>query len=156
MDIVFMSASLAIVLVFWGALIAWRWRATYQFSKQLFIARRRTGEIMAHVNEVEFVAAYVRSEGPRAATYTFVCALFAAILVPTGMVAFSVAWQICWQLTGELEVFRRGTMVHVFAMVLVGMAVMILVSMIGMRRYHSKVPVKINKAIKDLNSKEAT
>lgn len=154
MDIVFMAASLAIALVFWGALLAWRWRATYQFSKQLFIARRRTGEIMAHVDEAAFVAAYVRSEGPRAATYTFICAVVAAILVPVGMVAFSVAWQICWQLTGELEVFRRGTMIHVFAMVLVGMVVMILVSMIGMRRYHSKVPIKINKAIKDLNSKE--
>lgn len=151
MDIVFASISLATVLLVWGALIVWRWHSTYQFSKQVFAVRQESGEVKAHVKEIDFVEAYMRSEGPRAATYIFVCAVSSAILVPIGMIAFSVVWQICWELTGAKEVFRRGTMVHVFAMMLAGMATMILISMFGMRRFHSNVPVRLDKAIRVLN-----
>lgn len=151
MDIVFASVLLASVLLFWGAVIAWRWHSTFQFSKQVFVARRRSGEVKAHVNETDFVEAYMRSEGPRAATYIFVCAVSSAILVPLGMISFSVAWQMCWELTGANEVFQRGTMVHIFAMMLAGMATMILISMFGMRHFHSNVPVRLSKAIKGLN-----
>lgn len=151
MNIVLASISLAIILLIWGALIAWQWYSVYRFSRKVFIARRKTGEILAHVEEGKFVKAYVQSEGPRATTYLFACAVLATIFVPAGMTAFSFSWQFFWQLTSEPEVFRRGTMIHVFAMVLAGMAVMILVVVLGMRRYHSNVPVKINKLIDTLN-----
>lgn len=153
MNILITSGLLAIGLLVWGAIIVWRWHSTYTLSKQVYVTRQKEGDLLPEVREEEFIAAFMHSEGPRAVTYIYVCALLSTFLVPIGMMVFSYLWQLIWEFTGEPEVFRRGTMVHIFAMVLAGMVAMILILLIGMRRFHGMTSVNLNKAIRLLNER---
>lgn len=142
---------IALGLAAWGGHIAWRWRDAKAFAGRVYALKQEEGELAPSIDEGTFTDAYIAAEGPRAATYTFVCAVATLVLVPIVMAAFSSLWHQVWIASGSWEPVRRGTMIHVFALFLVAMAVMIGVLGIAMRRYHLIAPPTLKQAIRTLN-----
>lgn len=138
----------------WGALLAWRWKSARNFAPQVYAAKRKQGELDAHVGEAEFVEAYMRAEAPRAPLYFFSAALASAILIPPMMGVFSWVWHQIWLVTGQYEPVATGRMVHTFALFVLSMLVMIGLLALSMRRYYLTAPPDLKKAIKQLNEKD--
>ena len=102
-------------LVAWGGHLAWRWKQTRDFAPEVLAVRKAAGEVPEDVTDVEFTDLYLRSEGPRAATYFFVCAAIVFVLLAPFVAGFNQVWRIFWRLSGQSPVFETGTLIHTFS-----------------------------------------
>lgn len=142
---------LAGILLVWGGHLAWRWKQARDFAPNVLAARQADGDVPADVTAVEFTPLYLRSEGPRAATYFYLCALTVSVLIAPVAGLGNAIWVALWRATGRNLVFETGTLIHTFTMFLIMMGFMILVLAIAMRRYHTKMPPPLKHIIRDLN-----
>jgi hypothetical protein len=138
-------------LVAWGAHLAWRWKQTRDFAPEVLAVRKAAGEVPENVSEVEFTDLYLRSEGPRAATYFFVCAAIVFTLLGPFVAGFNQVWRIIWRLSGQSPVFETGTLIHTFSIFVAFMLVSICRLAIAMRRYYALMPPTFKHVIRDLN-----
>jgi hypothetical protein len=141
---------LVIAVLGWGAHIAWRWKEAKAFAPQLLKARQEAGELPTSVSEAEFTELYLRSEGPRAASYQFVCGAFLTFALAPIAMLFNAVWEAFWILTGRSPVFETGTLVHTFMFFLFLMGLMIGLLAIAMHRYHTLAPPNLNQVIRNL------
>jgi hypothetical protein len=142
---------LFVALLAWGAHLAWRWKTTRDFAPEVLAARKETGEIPADIGDAEFTDLYLRSEGPRSATYFFACATIVSILVAPFVAAFNMVWLALWRASGSSPVFETGTMIHTFSVFLAIMGFMILLLAAAMRRYYALMPPNLKQVMRDLN-----
>ena len=101
-------------LVAWGGHLAWRWKQARDFAPEVLAVRKAAGEVPDDVSDVEFTDLYLRSEGPRAATYFFVCAAIVFGLLAPFVAGFNQLWRLFWRLSGQSPVFETGTLIHTF------------------------------------------
>ena len=139
---------LFVALFAWGGHLAWRWKATRDFAPEVLAARKETGEIPA---DAEFTDLYLRSEGPRSATYFFACATIVSVLVAPFVAAFNMVWTALWRASGASPVFETGTLIHTFSVFLAIMGFMILLLAVAMRRYYALMPPNLKQVLRDLN-----
>ena len=141
----------AVAIAIWGAHLYWRWRQTRLFAPQVLATRKAEGEIPEHVTEEEFTDLYVRSEGPRAATYIFVCAAFMGVFIGPLVSMINAVWRALWRMQGSSPVFEVGTLIHTFSVFLILMGLTILLLSIAMRRYYAVMPPNFKQVMRDLN-----
>lgn len=134
----------------WGAQLAWRWKKTRDFAPQLLALRQQSGELPLSVNEREFTDLYVRAEGPRAATYIYVCAALLTLGLAPLIAVFNMIWDTFWQLSGTSPVFERGTLIHTFSIFLAFMGVTVLLLAAALRRYYTLTPPNLRQVIRNL------
>ena len=142
---------LFVALLVWGGHLAWRWKTTRDFAPEVLAARKESGEIPADVGEAEFTDLYLRSEGPRAATYFFACATTVSVMIAPFVAAFNMVWRGFWQASGTSPVFETGTLIHTFSVFLAIMGFMILLLAAAMRRYYALMPPNLKQVVRDLN-----
>ena len=147
---IFYFAAL-VALFAWGAHLGWRWKSTRDFAPEVLAAKQAAGELPGNVQDAEFTDLYVRSEGPRAATYFFVCAAVVFLLLPSFVAGFNQVWIMLWKLSGRNPVFETGTLIHSFSVFLAFMFVSIGLLAIAMRRYYALMPPTLKQVIRDLN-----
>jgi hypothetical protein len=138
-------------LLAWGGHLAWRWKQARDFAPEVLEVRKVAGEIPDDVTDVEFTDLYLRSEGPRAATYFFVCAVIVFGLLGPFVAGFNQLWRLFWRLSGQSPVFETGTLIHTFSVFLAFMLVTIALLAIAMRRYYALMPPTFKQVIRDLN-----
>lgn len=141
---------IVIAVLAWGAHLAWRWNQTRAFAPQLLALRQQSGELPAGIDEKEFTDLYLRAEGPRAATYIYVCALALTLGLAPLIAVFNLIWDAIWNLTGTLPVFERGTLIHTFSIFLAFMGVTVLLLAAALRRYYSLMPPNLRQVIRNL------
>lgn len=134
-----------------GRSSAWRWKQARDFAPEVLAVRKASGEIPEDVAEVEFTDLYLRSEGPRAATYFFACAVIVFGLLGPFVAGFNQLWLTFWRLSGQSPVFETGTLIHTFSVFLAFMLVTIGLLAIAMRRYYALMPPTFKQVIRDLN-----
>ncbi|KDA03397.1 hypothetical protein [Hyphomonas oceanitis] len=142
---------LFVALLAWGLHLAWRWKSARDFAPEVLAARKEAGEIPADVTDAEFTDLYLRSEGPRSATYFFVCATIVSVLIAPFVAAFNMVWGLLWQASGGSPVFETGTLIHTFSVFLGIMAFMIVLLAVAMRRYYALMPPNLKQVVRDLN-----
>ena len=138
-------------LLAWGGHLAWRWKQARDFAPEVLTAKQSAGEIPDDVDVAEFTDLYLRSEGPRGATYVFVCAAAAALLLAPFVGVFNGVWRTVWTLSGENPVFAIGTLIHSFSVFLAFMFAAIGLLALAMHRYYSLMPPSLRQMIRDLN-----
>ncbi|MDX1293063.1 MAG: hypothetical protein R3265_09645 [Hyphomonas sp.] len=138
-------------LVAWGGHLAWRWKQTRDFAPEVLAVRKAAGEVPDSVTEKQFTDLYLRSEGPRAATYFFVCAMIVFVLLAPFVAGFNQVWRMIWRLSGQSPVFETGTLIHTFSVFVAFMLVTIGLLAIAMRRYYALMPPTFKQVIRDLN-----
>lgn len=138
-------------LVAWGGHLAWRWKQTRDFAPEVLAVRKAAGEVPDSVTEKQFTDLYLRSEGPRAATYFFVCAMIVFVLLAPFVASFNQVWRMIWRLSGQSPVFETGTLIHTFSVFVAFMLVTIGLLAIAMRRYYALMPPTFKQVIRDLN-----
>jgi len=143
-------AVLVIAVLGWGAHIAWRWKEAKDFAPQLLKARQESGELPASVSEAEFTDLYLRAEGPRAATYTFVCAAIMTFSLAPLSLIFNTVWEALWRLTDRSPVFELGTLIHTFMFFLFFMGLTVSLLAVAMHRYHTLTPPNLKQVIRTL------
>ena len=141
---------LVLVVIAWGAHLAWRWKEARDFAPTLLAVRQESGELPASIEPGEFTDLYLRAEGPRAATYIYVCALFmTATLAPLSSL-FNTLWVALWRMTGGSPVFEQGTLIHTFSFFLTFMGLAVLILAIALRRYYALMPLNLRQVIRNL------
>lgn len=143
-------AALA-ALIAWGVHLGWRWKKAKDFAPQVLAAKKAAGELPEDIGEAEFTDLYLRSEGPRAATYFFVCAALVILLLAPFVAGFNQVWRMFWQMSGRNPVFETGTLIHSFSVFVAFMFVSIGLMTIAMRRYYVLMPPSLKQVIRDLN-----
>lgn len=138
-------------LVAWGAHLAWRWKQTRDFAPEVLAVRKAAGEVPEDVSDAEFTDLYLRSEGPRAATYFFICAATVFVLLAPFVAGFNQVWRMIWRLSGQSPVFETGTLIHTFSVFIAFMLASIGLLAIAMRRYYALMPPSFKHVIRDLN-----
>ena len=138
-------------LIVWGAALAWRWKTVKDFSSEVLAAKKRDGDLPDSVGESEFTDLYLRSEGPRAQTYIFVCAALLFFLLGPFVAGFNALWNTVWLMSGKSPVFETGTLIHTFMVFLAFMAVTIALLAAAMHRYYALMPPNLKQVIRDLN-----
>ena len=141
---------LAAVLA-WGAVLGWKWKQVREFSSDVLAVKKLDGELPDTVSADMFRDLYVRSEGPRAQTYFFVCAALLFFLLGPFIAAFNSIWKMFWMMSGESPVFETGTLVHTFMVFLAFMGATILLLAAALRRYHALTPPNLRQVVRDLN-----
>lgn len=141
---------LVVALLAWGTHLAWRWKQTRDFAPSVLSARQADGDIPGDVTDTEFTDLYLRSEGPRAATYFYICAVITALMIAPVTTAANAIWVSIWKLTGENPVFETGTLIHTFSMFLMIMGFMIVLLAVAMRRYYALMPPTLKHVMRDL------
>ena len=142
---------LACILLVWGGHLAWRWKQTRDFAPNVLAARQADGDVPADVTAVEFPPLYLLSEGPRAATYFYLCALFVSVLIAPVASFGNAVWVTLWRATGRNLVFETGTLIHTFSVFLAIMGFIILLLAVAMRRYYALMPPNLKQVLRDLN-----
>lgn len=150
----FIYASLCVSLLAWGGFVVWRWKEARDFAGEFLALRKSSAEIPDDVSEVEFTPLYLASEGPRAQTYLFICALFVTVALPLVATTFNIVWNVLWNAMGRSLVFEVGTLIHTFCMFLGFMGVIVGVLALSMRRYYSKMPPNLKHVLRDLNGEQ--
>ena len=140
-----------VALCAWGGHLAWRWKQARDFAPEVLAAKQTAGEIPKDVTEEEFTDLYLRSEGPRGATYVFACAAAAALLLAPFVGVFNGIWRTFWTMMGENPVFETGTLIHSFSVFLAFMFSVIGLLALAMHRYYSLMPPSLRQVIRDLN-----
>lgn len=135
----------------WGALLFWQWRQTRALASEVFEAKKEQGEIARHVNEADFVDAFMAAETPRRGLYFFLSALICAVAIPPAMALFSQLWYEVWTLTGRFEPVANGTLIYTFATFVFCMGLMVGVLYTAMRRFYAFQPPDLKDAISTLN-----
>lgn len=147
---IFFLIALA-ALIAWGVHLGWRWKQASEFSAEVLAARKAAGELPESVQEAEFRDLYLRSEGPRAATYFFICAVIVFALLAPFVAAFNEVWRMFWQMSGQSPVFETGTLIHTFSVFVAFMLVTIGLLSVAMRRYYALMPPTFKQVLRDLN-----
>ena len=132
-------------------MLGWKWKQVREFSSDVLAVKKRDGELPDSVSEDMFRDLYVRSEGPRAQTYFFVCAALLFFLLGPFIAAFNSIWKMFWMMSGESPVFETGTLVHTFMVFLAFMGATILLLAAALRRYHALTPPNLRQVVRDLN-----
>ena len=145
---------LVIGLIAWGGHLAWRWKQAYDFAPEVLAARQAAGEIPDDVTDAEFTDLYLRSEGPRGATYVFACAAMVTLLLAPFVSAFNEVWKMFWMMSGRSPVFETGTLIHSFSVFLAFMFAVIGLLAFAMHRYYNLMPPSLRQVIRDLNGEE--
>ncbi len=140
-----------LALVGWGLHLGWRWKHARDFAPEVLAAKQAAGELPEGVEAAEFTDLYLRSEGPRAATYFFVCAAIVLLLLAPFVAAFNEVWKMFWMMSGRSPVFETGTLIHSFSVFLAFMFVTIGLLAIAMRRYYALMPPSLKQVVRDLN-----
>ncbi|MEO0982484.1 MAG: hypothetical protein AAFX03_07510 [Pseudomonadota bacterium] len=135
----------------WGAFVAWRWRDTFALTEEVYAAKLEQGELKSTVRADDFKDAFVRSTGPRFATYIFAAGALCALLVPATIGAFNFVWDQIWYLTGEDPVFAQGLLLHSVLLIFVYGALFFAVCALAMLRYHRNAPPSLRAEIRRLN-----
>ena len=143
------------VLIAWGIHLGWRWKKARDFAPEVLAARKAAGELPEAVSAEEFTDLYLRSEGPRAATYFFACATIVFVLLAPFVSVFNRIWYMIWQMSGRNPVFETGTLIHSFSIFLAFMIVTIGFLAVAMRRYYALMPPTLKQVIRDLNGGHA-
>ncbi len=143
-------AVLVIAVLGWGAHVAWRWKEARAFAPELLKARKEAGELPASVTDAEFTDLYLRAEGPRAATYTVVCAAIMTFALAPMSLIFNTVWEAFWRLSNRSPVFEVGTLVHTFMFFLFFLAVTVGLLAVAMHRYHTLAPPNLKQVIRTL------
>ncbi|KCZ46258.1 hypothetical protein [Hyphomonas pacifica] len=138
-------------LVAWGLHLGWRWKQTRDFAPEVLATKQAEGELPADVSVADFTDLYVRSEGPRAATYFFVCGAFMLVFLAPFVSLFNELWRLIWRLSGQNPVFETGTLIHSFSIFLAFMLVAIALLAAAMHRYYAVMPPTLKQVIRDLN-----
>ena len=138
-------------LLVWGAALAWRWKTVKDFAPVVLAAKKRDHELPDSVAEAEFSDLYLRSEGPRAQTYIFICAGALFFLLGPFVAAFNSVWNMFWMMSGKSPVFETGTLVHTFMVFLAFMGTAIALLAAAMHRYYALMPPNLKQVIRDLN-----
>lgn len=140
-----------LALVGWGLHLGWRWKRARDFAPEVLVAKQEAGELPTGVSPEQFTDLYLRSEGPRAATYFFVCAATVFLLLAPFVAAFNEVWKVFWMMSGRSPVFETGTLIHSFSVFLGFMFVTIGLLAIAMRRYYALMPPSLKQVMRDLN-----
>lgn len=143
--------AMLLALVAWGGHIAWRWKRARDFAPEVLAAKQAAGELPADVDPQVFTDLYLRSEGPRAATYFFVCAAIAILSLAPFVAAFNEVWKMFWMMSGRSPVFETGTLIHSFSVFLAFMFATIGLLAVAMRRYYALMPPSLKQVVRDLN-----
>ncbi len=138
-------------LLVWGGALAWRWKSVRDFSVEVLAAKKKGHELPEDVTEVEFTDLYLRSEGPRAQTYVYVCAAIMFFLLGPFVAGFNAIWNMFWQMSGKSPVFETGTLIHTFMVFLAFMGATVALLAVAMRRYYALMPPTLKQVIRDLN-----
>ena len=138
-------------LLVWGGALAWRWKSVRDFSADVLEAKKKAHELPDDVTEVEFTDLYLRSEGPRAQTYVYVCAAIMFFLLGPFVAGFNAIWNMFWQMSGKSPVFETGTLIHTFMVFLAFMGTTVALLAVAMRRYYALMPPTLKQVIRDLN-----
>jgi hypothetical protein len=141
---------LFLILLGWGLHLAWRWKEARDFSVDLLAAKQTDGSLPKDVEAAEFTDLYLRSEGPRAATYIYTCAVLVAVLIAPFTTLMNTIWLAVWRATGNNPVFGTGTMIHTFSMFLFIMGLMVGLLAVAMRRYYALAPPTLKQVERDL------
>jgi len=138
-------------LLVWGGVLAWRWTEAKAFSVDVLAAKKRDKELPETVTEAEFTDLYLRSEGPRAQTYFFICAAIMFFLLGPFVAGFNAVWNMIWVMSGQSPVFETGTLIHTFMVFLAFMGATIALLALAMRRYYALMPPNFKQVMRDLN-----
>jgi len=138
-------------LLVWGGALAWRWKSVRDFSTEVLAAKKKARELPDDVTEEEFTDLYLRSEGPRAQTYVYVCAAIMFFLLGPFVAGFNAIWNMFWQMSGKSPVFETGTLIHTFMVFLAFMGATVVLLAVAMRRYYVLMPPTLKQVMRDLN-----
>ena len=133
-----------------AGMLVWRWKAVRDFAPTVLEAKKRDGELPDSISEDLFSDLYVRSEGPRAQTYIFICAALIGFLLGPFVAGFNAVWNMFWLMSGRSPVFETGTLVHTFVVFLAFMGVTIALLAVAMRRYYALTPPNLRQVVRDL------
>lgn len=137
-------------LIVWGGALAWKWKSVRDFAPSVLEAKQRDGELPGNVNADDFCDLYVRSEGPRAQTYVFVCAALIGFLLGPLLAAFNSVWNMFWLMSGRSPVFETGTLIHTFMVYLAFTGACIGLLAVALRRYYALAPPNLRQVVRDL------
>jgi len=141
---------LVLVVIAWGAHLAWRWKQARDFAPTLLAVRKESGELPASIEPREFTDLYLRAEGPRAATYIYVCAVLMTFGLAPISSLFNTVWISIWRVMGSDPVFEQGTFIHTFSFFLAVMGLTIAILAVAMRRYYALMPPNLRQVIRNL------
>jgi hypothetical protein len=143
-------AALVVAVIAWGLHLAYRWKMARDFAPELLNARKAAGELPDAVSEAEFTDLYLRAEGPRAATYVFICAAIMTLGLGPISSVFNAVWTSVWDAGGRSPVFEVGTLIHTFAFFLTFMGLVIGLLAAAMHRYYTLMPANLKQVMRDL------
>ncbi|MGB2572827.1 MAG: hypothetical protein ACPIE8_01150 [Henriciella sp.] len=102
-------------LLAWGLGLCWAWSRMGTFAGEVYDSNVELGMLSKDIDREAYIASYIRTEGPRAATYRCLSSIAAGLLLPILIAAFNRIWDGVWRLMGAVEgPFERGYMLHTF------------------------------------------
>ena len=146
--------ALLLGLIGWAAALAWRWYNLPSFAGEVYDSNVEKNLLNGDIDRDAYIESYVKSEGPRSATYRCASAFVALLALPSLVGAFNWMWDAVWRLTGAVEgPFERGYMLHTFMTFVFVMAVIVALLYIVTAWYYRTRPPTLADEIKRLEGK---
>lgn len=143
--------GLLIALVLWAAGLAWRWYRLPDFAGQVYDSNVEKNLLSGDINRDAYIESYVKTEGPRSATYRCASAFVALLALPSLVTAFNWMWDTVWRFLGAIEgPFERGYMLHTFMTFVFVMAVIVALLYVVTAWYYRTRPPTLAEEVKRL------
>lgn len=127
------------------------WRNTRALAPVVFEKRKEQGDLNRNVPLEAFSEAYIRSEGPRFATYLVSAGAATALAFPVVVFVFAQLWLEIWNLIGGPDWAEQGSFVYLTMMVFLYIGFFFIVAWVTMQRFHIKAPPTLRAEIRRLN-----
>ncbi|MEL6831188.1 MAG: hypothetical protein AAFO63_13740, partial [Pseudomonadota bacterium] len=143
--------GLLLALIAWAIGLAWRWYTLPDFAGQVYDSNVEKNLLNGNIDRDAYIESYVRTEGPRFASYRCATAFAALLALPSLVGVFNWGWDFGWRLMGSIEgPFERGFMLHTFMTFIFVMAVIVAALYLVTAWYYRTAPPTLAEEIKRL------
>ncbi len=144
-------------LLVWGAGLFWAWSQLGTFAGEAYDSNVELGMLSEEIDRDAYIASYIKTEGPRSATYRCLSAIGASLLLPILIAAFNRIWDSVWRLMGAIEgPFERGYMLHTFMTFVFVMLVIVGMLYLVTAYYYRFMPPTLAEEVERLKEESRT